>query len=143
MVLGVVIPLTPNSAPVRVSTEIVRSLAPEFDTAMVELLCSAMLTDPKSTDGVLSEIWGCEETPIADKPTIAGLLPPSPCTVKVAVRFPGAVGFTVTEKLPVCPAANAMGVTTPLSENCGLEKLAWMILTGFVPVLAMETFWVV
>lgn len=75
MVLGVAIPLIPNSAPVREITETVRSAVPTFEIARVELLVEPIATVPSCSEVLLSEICGAGLMAVAERFTVTGELP--------------------------------------------------------------------
>ena len=56
--------------------------------------------------------------------TTAGVVPTSPCSVKVPLTLPAVVPFNHTEKLAPCPTAIDMGKVIPESANCELESVA-------------------
>jgi hypothetical protein len=124
MVLGVVIPLIPKSAPESVRRETVKSAVPPFEMVRLELPVEPMETLPKFTALVLKLNCACGVTAVAERFTTTGELPPSPCTVKVPVIVPVLVGLTETEKLPPCPAASAIGGVIPERLNWEFEKVA-------------------
>lgn len=134
MVFGVVMPLIPKSAPESVRTEIVKSAVPAFEIVRVEVPVEPTETLPKPTEVELKLICGCGVAPVAERLTTTGELPPSPCTVRVPVTLPVAVGSTETEKVPVCPVARAMGTVIPERLNCELDKVACVMLTAIVPL---------
>jgi hypothetical protein len=124
MVLGVVMPLIPKSAPESVRREIVKSAVPAFEMVRLELPVEPIETLPKFTALVLKLTCGCGVTAAAERFTTTGELPPSPCTVKVPVILPALVGLTETEKFPPCPAASAIGGVIPERLNWEFEKVA-------------------
>lgn len=124
MVLGVVMPLIPKSAPESVRSEIVKSAVPAFEMVRIELPVEPTETLPKFTALALKLTCGCGVTPVAERFTTTGELPPSPCTVNVPVIAPALVGLTETEKLPPCPVASAIGGVIPERLNWEFEKVA-------------------
>src|ERR1700676_1866047 len=128
MVLGVAIPLRPNSAPVRLTTDTVKSLAPVFEIERVLVPDAPTPTVPKFTAAELNEICGSVVIPVAERFNTTAVLLGSPWIVSVPLRFPVAAGFTQTEKVPVWPACSAIGVVIPDRANCGLESVAcWIV----------------
>jgi hypothetical protein len=117
MVLGVVMPLIPKSAPESVRREIVKSAVPAFEMVRLELPVEPTETLPKLTAVVLKLSCGAGATPVAERFTTTGELPPSPCTVNVPVIAPALVGLTETEKFPPCPVARPIGVVIPERLN--------------------------
>jgi len=117
IVLGVVMPLIPKSAPESVRREIVKSAVPAFEMVRLELPVDPTETLPKFTALALKLNCGCGVTPVAERFTTTGELPPSPCTVNVPVIAPALVGLTETEKLPPCPVASTIGGVIPERLN--------------------------
>ncbi len=117
MVLGVVMPLIPKSAPESVRRETVKSAVPVFEMVRLELPVEPTETLPKLTAVVLKLNCGSGVTPVADRFTTTGELPPSPCIVNVPVIAPALVGLTETEKLPPCPVARPIGMVIPERLN--------------------------
>jgi hypothetical protein len=113
MVAGVVIPLTVKSAPVNISTEIVRLDVPVLLKTRLLVLFDPTDTVPKLIDDWLRDNCDCAVTAVAERFATTRGLPPSPSAVSVPVKVPAAVGFTATVKLPVWPAASAIGVVIP------------------------------
>jgi len=135
MVVGVVMPLIPKSAPESVRREIVKFAVPAFEMVRLELPVEPTETLPKFTAVVLKLNCGAAVTPVAERFTTTGELPPSPCTVNVPVIAPVLVGLTETEKLPPCPVASAIGGVIPERLNWEFEKVACVMLTAVLPVL--------
>lgn len=52
----------------------------------------------------------------------------------VPVTVPGAVGVTATVIFVDCPLARAIGKTDPGKENCGFERLTWVMEIAVLPV---------
>ena len=143
MVFGVVIPLTPNSAPVKEITETVRSAVPTFEIVSVELLAEPIATVPSCSEELLREICGAGLNAVADRFTVTGELPLSPCAVMVPVTVPAVVGVTATVMFADWPVARAIGNTAPGNENCEFEMLTWVMETLVLPVLVTATVCVV
>ena len=112
-VVGVVMPLIPKSSPESVRREIVKFAVPIFEMVRLELPVEPTEMLPKLTAVVLKLSCGSGATPVAERFTTTGELPPSPCTVNVPVMAPALVGLTETEKLPPCPVASAIGMVIP------------------------------
>jgi hypothetical protein len=138
MVLGVVMPLIPKSAPERDRREIVKSAVPAFEITRLELPIEPTETLPKLPAVVLKLNCGTGVTPVAERFTTTGELPPSPCTVNVPVIAPALVGLTETEKLPPCPLARPIGMVIPKRLNWEFDKVACVMLTAILPVLETE-----
>ena len=138
IVAGVVIPLIPKSAPESVSTETVKLAVPAFDMVRVEVPVEPTETVPKLTAVELKLNCGCAAAAVAERLTVAGELPPSPCKVIVPVTVPALVGSTEIETVPACPTASAIGRVVPDRLNCELEKVACVRLTATVPLLVTE-----
>lgn len=117
MVVGVVMPLIPKSAPESVRREIAKSAVPAFEMVRLELPVEPTETLPKFTIVVLKLNCACEVTPVAERFTTTGELLPSPCTVNVPLIAPALVGLTEMEKLPPCPVARAIGMVIPERLN--------------------------
>ena len=141
MVFGVVIPLIPNSAPLIVMTDTVKSADPALLSVRVALPWSPVDTVPKLIETGLTDICGAAFTPVADRFTTTGELPPSPETVIVPVRPAAEVGVTLTEKLLDCPAPNANGKLAPDALNWVLENVGCAMLTDTDPTFEMVTVW--
>lgn len=109
-VVGVVIPLTLKSAPVRARREIVRLDAPVFVNIRLFVVFTPVETLPKLIVVGLTESCGCKLTPVADKFTATGVLPPSACAVNVAVSAPAVVGVTEIAIFEDWPTARPSGV---------------------------------
>ena len=117
MVLGVVMPLIPKSAPESVRTEIVKSAVPALEMVRLEVPVEPTETLPKLTALELRLSCGCGFAPVAERFTTTGELPPSPCNVNVPVTLPATVGSTETEKVPTCAVASAIGRLIPERLN--------------------------
>ena len=78
MVVGVEIPLIPNSAPVTLTTDTVKSVAPVFERETLLVPVDPTLTVPKFTACELKEICGCMVTAVAERFNTTGLLVGSP-----------------------------------------------------------------
>ena len=76
--LGVVIPVIPNSVPVTLITETVKSVAPVFKSERLLVPAEPTLTVPKFTVCSLSEICGCIATAVAERLNTTGALVESP-----------------------------------------------------------------
>ena len=144
IVAGVVMPLMAKSAPVRVRTEIVKLLAPVLDNTRVVVPFVPVETLPKSIEAGLTDNCGppVALTAVAERLTSTGVLPLSPETVNVPVRFPAAVGVTPTLKLADWLGANAIGMVIPLTENCALETCAEVMFMDALPVFDTVIAWV-
>jgi hypothetical protein len=118
IVFGVVIPLIPNSLPVNVIRETVKSADPVLLRVRLALPLSPLESVPKLIEVGDTDNCGCDAaTAVADRFATTGELPPSPLTVSVPVIFPAADGVTLTEKFPDCPAGSDMGNVTPERLN--------------------------
>ena len=76
---------------------------------------------------------------MAERFTVTGELPLFPCAVIVPLTVPAAVGLTATVIFADCPVPRAMGKAAPGSENCGFEKLTWVMERLVLPVLVTAT----
>jgi hypothetical protein len=141
IVLGVVIPLTPNPVPLTETTEIARSALPLFEIKRVAFPVDPLLTVPNCTEVLLTAICGADATAVAERFTTAGPAPSLPWTVSVPVRVPALEGVTPTVKFPDWPVPIDIGRVTPVKLNCGLESVACVIETGMVPVFATAIVW--
>src|SRR5215472_5266816 len=91
----------------------------------------------------LREIWGAGFTAVAERLTVTGELPLFPCAVKVPATAPAEVGVNATVIFADCPVPKAIGRAAPDNENCGFEKLTWVIERLVLPVLVTAMVWVV
>ena len=138
MVVGVVMPLIPKSAPESVRRETVKFAVPKFEMVRLELPVEPTVTLPKFTALVLKLNCGAGVTPVAERFTTTGELPPSPCTVSVPLIAPVLAGLTEIEKLPPCPVARPIGMVIPERVNWEFEKVACVMLSAILPVLETE-----
>lgn len=125
IVFGVVIPETPNSDPVKVITETTKSDAPLFPTVRVSGSVVPIETVPKSR--AAGDEVRCDCALVVTVPlrlSTNGVVPESPCTVKVPVTLPAAVPFNQTENVVLCPAAIGIGSVRPEIPHCELEGVA-------------------
>src|SRR5208283_2546258 len=98
--LGVAIPVIANSAPFNVIIETVKSAAPLFAITRLEVPFEPTDTVPKSRDVGVTDICGWAELVIVPlRFATAGIVPDSPCIVRVPVTFPDAVPVNQTEKV--------------------------------------------
>ncbi len=99
IVLGVAIPEIANSAPFKVIIETVKSDAPLFEIARVPVPLEPSVTTPKSSEVGVTDICGCVGVvTVPLRFATAGIVPESPCIVRVPVTFPDAVPVNQTEK---------------------------------------------
>ena len=138
-VFGVVIPPTANSAPVKVSMEMVRSTPPTFAIVRLSVPWVPILTLPKSTDELLGAICARGLTPVAVRFSTWGVVVASSTTDSVPVTLPVAVGFTETDRLVFCPDGSESGSAMVESVNCGFETLTCVMVTVLLPGLVIET----
>ena len=139
IVFGVVIPPIVKSAPVTVSSETIRSVVPVLFSTRLLVLFDPTETLPKLIEDWLSDNCDGALTAVAERFTTTGVLPPSPCAVKVPVKLPAAVGFTATVKLPVWPTASDIGVVIPVMVKCVLESETCVMLIPTFPVFDAVT----
>ena len=140
IVLGVVIPLTPNSAPVNVSMEMVRSAPPEFVIVRLHVPCVPVPTLPKSTDELLGEICARGFTPVALRFSTNGVLVASSTIETVPLTLPMAVGCTETEAFVTCPEGRESGRAIEESVNCGFDTLTLVMVSVLLPGFVIEKF---
>lgn len=75
IVFGVEMPVSANSAPDKVTSEIFKSALPALEMVTLALPVEPTPTDPNSTEVLLGEIWGPAEAAVAERFTIAGEVP--------------------------------------------------------------------
>jgi hypothetical protein len=137
-VAGVVMPLIVKSAPVRASSEIVKLADPVFVSTKLFVVFRPVEMLPKLMVVGFTASCGCELVPVADKLTVTGVLPVSPCTVKVAVSAPAMVGATEIATFDDCPTAKAVGVVIPVTVKCASETASFTMFTEIFPVFVTE-----
>ena len=131
MVRGVVIPVSPNSAPFKVTTETTKSAAPLLPMVKVDVPFEPIDTVPKPTDAGVKVKFACElVVTVPVKLITLGEVPESPWIVSVPVAVPAVVPFNQTEKLLLCPGATLIGNVIPDTPNSGLEEVACIMFTA-------------
>jgi hypothetical protein len=137
IVLGVVMPVTPNELPLTEINETTRFAPPVLLIVTGPLVVDPVATLPKFRLVVLKLIL-CGEAVAEPVSVTAPETPVLVCTVNVPVAFPGAVGSNHTWNALDCPTGRDMGMARPVMENCPLDTAAELTLTNVFPVLATE-----
>lgn len=132
-----------KSVPDRASSEIVRLADPVFVSTRLFVVFRPLVTLPKLIAVGFTTSCDCEVNPVADKFTDTGVLPPSPCTVNVAVSAPAVVGTTEIVTFHDWPTAKAIGVVIPATVKCASDSVILTIFTATLPVFVTETVCVV
>jgi len=122
MTFGVVMPVIPNSAPVKETIETVRSVLPAFESTRLAVPFDPIDTVPRFNAALLTDNCGCEVITVPARLALTGEDPASPCTFNVPLTLPIEVPLSHTKKLKSWLGARAVGRVTPLMLNCELEN---------------------
>src|SRR5271170_3057508 len=115
MTFGVAIPVTLKGAPTIVSTEIVKSDVPTFDSVMFEVVLLPTVALPASRFAGLTVNCGCGVASVAETGITA--LADGLWKVRVPAVLPGAEPLNHTKKLAVCAGASVNGKAIPEIVN--------------------------
>ena len=139
-VFGVVIPLTPNSAPFKVITEMFKSEPPVFVSVTLEEAVVPVVTLPNPTLAGLAPSCAPAGTALATSETGAENAPLLVTRVRFPLEVPVEVPVNMTERLAVAPETSEKGNVIPETVNCLPLRSASVMLRVVVPEFLIATF---